>query len=197
MVRIPNGSGTTNRVMGKYIFRFGLLASAIIIGLLFLTVYLRDGTTESYSSVQWIGQLGILIGLCTMYFGIKQFRNREQQGYISLPRAFTLGLLISVMVSVLYVATWVTYLVSSGQGAAISETMMEEAVTKSNRGYETEATLQAQQQVANMFGDMFSSPFAQGVLAFLEIFPAALLVAFMCALMLKKEREVEYQIMDY
>ena len=89
--------------MKRTVLTFGLIAGAImslemIIGLPF---------------IEEIGSLGLVVGYATMvvaflmvYFGIRSYRDRVAGGSIGFGRAFAVGILITLVACVCYVATW-------------------------------------------------------------------------------------------
>src|SRR4051794_17334040 len=89
--------------MKRTVLTFGLIAGAImtlemIIGLPF---------------IEEIGSLGLVIGYTTMvvaflmvYFGVRSYRDRVAGGSISFGRAFTVGILISLIACLCDVGPW-------------------------------------------------------------------------------------------
>lgn len=71
---------------------FALLSAAV----LFLAALVL-GKELSYSTQEVIGYLSIIISLSFVFFGIKHFRDKENDGHITLGKAFTIGILISIL----------------------------------------------------------------------------------------------------
>jgi len=74
---------------------FGLLAGAVI----FLASILF-GKGLSYSTQEALGYLSMVACLSFVFFGIKHYRDHQNNGALSLGKALAIGLLISVLVGV-------------------------------------------------------------------------------------------------
>lgn len=73
---------------------FGLL-----FGLVIFLLHLKLGIDNlDYSTNEILGYVSIFLSLSFIYFGIKHYRDTVNQGIISLGKAITIGLLISVLV---------------------------------------------------------------------------------------------------
>ncbi|MFP2996897.1 DUF4199 domain-containing protein [Spongiivirga sp. MCCC 1A20706] len=79
--------------MQKTVFRFGLFA-LIFAAALFLAG-LVFGKNLDFSTQEIIGYLTILASLSFVFFGIKHFRDKQNNGLVSFGRAFLIGVLIS------------------------------------------------------------------------------------------------------
>ncbi len=86
--------------MRKIVFRYGGYG-AITICVLFLAAwFLADG--QSYAVQEFIGYAVMIVSLSFVFFGIKQFRDTENNGKISFKKALTLGVLISGIVAIVF-----------------------------------------------------------------------------------------------
>ena len=86
--------------MRKIVLRYGGYG-AITICVLFLAAwFLADG--QSYAVQEFIGYAVMVVSLSFVFFGIKQFRDTENNGKISFKKALTLGVLISGIVAIVF-----------------------------------------------------------------------------------------------
>jgi len=72
---------------------YGLLTAVI---LFFLALVL--GKSLDYSAQEVIGYITMIASLSFIYFGIKHYRDKVNNGLVSFGKAITIGLLISAMV---------------------------------------------------------------------------------------------------
>jgi len=86
----------------KTILSFGLISGAIISLMMALTVPFQDKIGHSYI----VGYATIVLSLLLSFFGIRSYRDNVQNGHISFGRAFVVGLSITVISCLCYVATW-------------------------------------------------------------------------------------------
>ena len=89
--------------MKQVIWKYGLFAGVILAALMFLTIPFVDA----------IGDMGIVLGYTTMvlgfmmiYFGIRAYRDGAGAGTVTFGRAFLIGLGITAIGSLCYVASW-------------------------------------------------------------------------------------------
>ena len=74
---------------------YGLLAGLIIFGL-----HLSFLDAFDYSTNEILGYISIFLSLSFIYFGIKHYRDRVNEGVVSFGKALAIGVLISVLVGV-------------------------------------------------------------------------------------------------
>ena len=74
---------------------YGLLAGLIIFGL-----HLSFLDAFDYSTNEILGYISIFVCLSFIYFGIKHYRDRVNEGVVSFGKALAIGVLISVLVGV-------------------------------------------------------------------------------------------------
>ncbi|WP_299216605.1 DUF4199 domain-containing protein [uncultured Dokdonia sp.] len=82
--------------MKKTIKKFG--AYAFIIGIMLFFCMLYFGSRFDYGTQEFLGYATIVIALSTVFFGVKYYRDQENNGKLSFKKALSLGLFISVFV---------------------------------------------------------------------------------------------------
>ena len=97
--------------MRKTVFVYGILSGGIIIATICATIAIWGTRIESGGP--WIGYLVMVIALSSMFFGIKSYRDNTLGGVIKFKTAMLVGLLITLVASVVYVAGWEVYLAAS------------------------------------------------------------------------------------
>ncbi|WP_378180626.1 DUF4199 domain-containing protein [Aquimarina sp. SS2-1] len=86
--------------MKNTIIRYGIYG-AITICVLFL-LSLTLGKNLSYSLQEVIGYTSMVVSLLFVYFGIKHYRDTENDGVVSFGKAMTIGLLISLFAALAF-----------------------------------------------------------------------------------------------
>lgn len=74
---------------------YGLVASVVLFSLA-----LAFGDGMSYSAQEVLGYLTILASLSFIYFGIKHYRDKINNGVVGLGKAIGIGILIAILVGV-------------------------------------------------------------------------------------------------
>ncbi len=87
--------------MKKIVLRFGLYSAITIVTLFFLSWSLF-GNNENYTVKEVFGYASMVIALLFVFFGIKQYRDRVNQGLLSFGKGLQVGILIVLMASIAF-----------------------------------------------------------------------------------------------
>src|SRR6202140_3224145 len=90
--------------MKKTVLTFGLISGLIISVLMGGSLLLADKIGSGHSMA--VGYTIMVASFLLIYFGIRSYRDNDLAGQISFGRAFTCGILITLITTVCYVATW-------------------------------------------------------------------------------------------
>ena len=94
--------------MKKNIVIYGLIAGAIVSILMLSTVnYLShcEGNVN-YDTSMLIGYASMLIAFSLVFVGIRNYRDKFNEGIISFGKAFKIGTMIVLIASTIYVIAW-------------------------------------------------------------------------------------------
>lgn len=169
--------------MSRTILGYGLLSGAVIILGIIITIVIGGGAP--HSSV-WLGYLIMLVGLSSILLAIKQHRDKVLGGVIKFWPAFLIGLGVAVVASLAYVLIWEVYL------ALTHYSFMEQYVAAS-LAQKKAAGLDGA-EYAKLAADLeamkrsYANPLYRLPMTFSEIFPVGLIVALVCAALLRNPR---------
>src|SRR5262245_19211690 len=96
--------------MRKVILTFGLLAGAIVSLLILIGIVLWEGTGKVLVDTELVGYATMVIALSMIFFGTKSYRDNSQSGAIRFWKGFQVGILITLVASLMYTITWETYM---------------------------------------------------------------------------------------
>lgn len=83
--------------MKSTVLKFG--SYGLLVGFLIFFIHLFFGIDNlDHSTNEILGYVSIFLSLSFIYFGIKHFRDKENNGLISLGKAIQIGVLISILV---------------------------------------------------------------------------------------------------
>jgi len=169
--------------MQKIILTFGLIAGAVISAVMLISISFL-GDAIDFSTGEVLGYISMIVALSTIFIGIKNYRDNEMNGVISFGKAFQVGLLITIVASVIYVSSWVIYMNTSDSDFIenYSDYMREEL---HNSG-EPQAVIDEKLAEIENAAEMYKNPFIQIAITFLEILPVGLLISIIAAFLLKK-----------
>jgi hypothetical protein len=138
---------------------------------------------DLYQGSVFYGYLVMLLALTAVFLGVKHYRDKVRGGVIGFGPALLVGLGISTLASLFYVAGWEISLAASGIDFArdYSRLMVDSARAR----HPSPAQLQEAIANAESFARMYSNPLYRIWLTFLEIFPVGVLVSLISAALLR------------
>jgi hypothetical protein len=169
--------------MKRTVLKFGLIAGAImslemIVGLPF---------------IEEVGSLGLVVGYATMvvaflmvYFGVRSYRDRVAGGSIGFGRAFSVGILITLIACLCYVATWEVIFYKFTPDFFDKYAARVVATTKASGA--TADQVEAKRRELAIQGEQYKKPLVNIAYTFIEPFPVGLVFALVCAGMLRTRR---------
>ena len=171
--------------MLRVILKYGLIAG-LVVGTALVAVSLAYGGQPPPGWGMAAGFASMLLALSAVFVGIKRHRDAAGGGVIRFWPAFALGLGISLVASLVYVAAWeLSLALVGGDFAALFAAQMVERAEA--RGLTGEALAAAVAQ-AREFEAMYRKPWMRMPLTFVEIFPVGVLVSLVSALVLRNPR---------
>jgi len=172
--------------MKKNIIIYGLIAGIIVsILMLFSVNYLSHSKGIDYNTSLLIGYASMLIAFSLVFVGIRNYRDKYNNGVISFGKAFRIGLFIVLIASTIYVVAWLIdfYFFIPDFMDKYSASMVSEL--KASGASQVEIDKQTT-EMANMTA-MLKNPFFNAMMTYVEILPVGLVVALISALILKRK----------
>lgn len=171
--------------MKKIILTFGLIAGAIMSLMLALTIPFHDRIGPETGLV--IGYASMIAAFLLIYFGVRTYRDDVAGGVISFGQAFKVGMLIALVASTLYVATWEVMYTRIGDEfvARYKERQMAEARAD---GLQGEALEQKRLKIERDW-QLYDNLAVNIAYTYLEPLPPALLMSLISARLLRRRRE--------
>jgi hypothetical protein len=170
--------------MFRNILSFGTIGGLIVGIALSIVVIGFSGSHLANGMV--IGYTIMLVGLSTIFIGIKRYRDIDLGGVIGFWKALALGLGISVVASIIYVVAWETACAISGMDFAGSYTAAMIAQKKA-AGVSGVALAKFIAEM-NAFKTQYANPLYRWPMTFVEIFPVGVLVSLISAGLLRNRR---------
>ena len=165
--------------------RYGAVAGGIIVAVLIAGIVAtgEHQTQSSIFSTEWFGYTVMLVALSTIFLAIRDYRNNKLGGVIKFLPALGLGLSISVIAGLAYVAGWELYLYATHYSFTDHYAAM--IVEHARRAGSSPAEAAA---AAQSFRDTYGNPLMRVPMTFLEIFPVGVLIALISAAVLRNPK---------
>jgi hypothetical protein len=169
--------------MKKIVLTYGLIAGCIM-SIIMLTSFSLLGCDHMEAGMI-IGYTSMILSLSLVFFGTRNYRDNFQNGVISFGRAFGVGILISLVASLIYVISWMVFqhfMIPDFYEKYAAE-MIEAAQTSGASAAEIAAT----QTEMNSMMEMVKNPVFVFLFTFLEPLPVALLATLVTAFIVKRK----------
>ena len=169
--------------MFRDILKYGVIGG-LVVGLINFTLFTLAGDEPHFEYGMYIGYSVMLVALSTVFLGIKRHRDVELGGVIRFWPAFGMGLAISFIAGVFYVAAWEASqaITQADFMAAYSTFMLEQARAEGKSAAEI-AKLSAEME---QFKVIYANPLMRLPMVFAEIFPVGVLVSLVSAALLRR-----------
>jgi len=170
--------------MRKIVLVFGLIAGAILSAMMLVTLPFQDRIGFERGAV--IGYTTMVLAFLMIYFGVRSYRDNVAGGSVGFVRAFVVGLLITAVASVCYVATW--EVIYYRLAPDFADKYAAYVVDKARKAGASEAQIAEQAREMADFKEMYRNPLANVALTFLEPLPVGLLFTLVTAAVLGRRR---------
>lgn len=173
--------------MKKNILIYGLISGIIVSVLMLCSMnYLShcEGNV-AYDTSMLIGYASMLIAFSLVFVGIRNYRDKYNEGIITFGKAFKVGILIVLIASTMYVLAWLIdfYFFIPDFADKYSAHMLDEL--KASGASQMEIDKQTK-EMANM-AEMLKNPFFNAMMTYAEILPVGLIVTLISSLILKRK----------
>lgn len=168
--------------MKKTVLTFGLISGAVSSAMMLLTIPFLDRI--GFGRAEVIGYSTILASFLLVFFGVRSYRERAG-GILTFGRAFTVGILITLVSCVCYVATW--QVVHRTVAADFGEKYGAYLIEETRRSGATAEQVEARIRQVTEFKRLYGNPLFSIGMTFLEPFPIGLLVTLVSAASLRRK----------
>jgi ethanolamine transporter EutH len=165
--------------------KFGLIAGAIV------TLFMITSTSLAYNKPnikigEILGYSGMLVAFIFVFIGVKSYRDKYCNGFITFGEAFKIGLTITVIASCFYVLTWLIeyYVFMPDFMDKFIKISIENAKAKGLSA----AEIAAHTKDMESYRSWYKNPILVVLLSFMEILPIGLVATFISALIYKRKK---------
>jgi lactoylglutathione lyase len=133
----------------------------------------------------WVGYTSMVISLSLIFFGVKTYRDSYASGIVSFGKAFKIGILITVVASVIYALSWEVAYHTVSKGFV--QKMEEHYTQKLKEETKGEAELSREIEEMEQYWIMYKNPVIRFGMSVFEIFPVGLVISLLSAGLLRKK----------
>jgi Protein of unknown function (DUF4199) len=168
--------------MKKTVLTFGIFSGLVLAVTMIATVPFLHKVSEGKGLI--IGYTTMILAGLLVFFGIRSYRENVSGGKLTFGRAFTVGILISLLSCCFYVGTWeIIYFKFMPDFAEKYASLMVERAKASGASPQKidQTTRQAEEFVHN-----YHNPAYNIGMTFLEVFPVFLAITLLSAAILRR-----------
>ena len=163
--------------MKKILIKYGSISSALIVILMTLSITFDSqiGFDNSYI----VGYTSMIIAFSVIYFALLSYYKTNPEAKISFGRSISIGLLITLIASVVYVIVWLImyYTVFPDFWDKYGVHMIE----KARKSGATEAEVNKQIAMLKEYKEMYKNPLINAAFTFIEPLPVGILISLISA----------------
>ena len=171
--------------MKKTVLTFGLISGVIMAAFMFATIPFIHKIGFNRGLV--VGYTTMVLAFLLVFFGIRSYRENVGNGRISFGRALAVGLLIMLITCACYVITW--EFVYFNFMPDFAEKYAAFALEDARAHGASAAELAKQAEDMRKFQQMYNNIFFNVAMTFLEPLPVGLIMTFISAVILRRNRK--------
>lgn len=172
--------------MKKTVLTFGLISGAILSAVMLVTIPFHDAIGWDRSML--VGYSTMLVAFLLIFFGVRAYRDKVGGGTVRFGRGLGVGMLIGLVASLCYVATWeVLYFTVASDYLVKYEAHV---IDKARANGATDDAIAQKKVEMEKFATLYKNPVINAGMTLLEPMPVALIVALVSAGVLSRRRKV-------
>lgn len=173
--------------MRNVVLLFGSISGIIVSIFLLVGMYLWNQGLLTFDTGDLVGYAGMIIALSLVFFGIKSYRDKHLKGTIKFVQGLHVGLLISLIASLIYAGVWeVYYQTNEDVRNSFMDKYTEYCVMKMKKEGASESDIEKKVKEISDLKEMYKNPFMRFGITAMEILPVGILISFISAAVLRR-----------
>ena len=169
--------------MKKTVLTFGLISG--VVSSLMMLATLPFIHRIGFDKGLIVGYTAIVLSFLLVFFGIRSYRENVGNGSITFGRAFSVGILITLISCAFYVVTW--EIIYFKLMPDFMETFTNYAVEQVRSSGGSQQMIEAKLKEMKDLGVKLNNPFINAAMAFIEPFPVGLLLTLISSAILRRK----------
>ncbi len=171
--------------MKRNVIVFGLISGLIVST--FMAISAGSCSNGDFENSMLIGYAAMIVAFSFIFIGIRNYRNKYNNGIITFGKAFQVGLYITLIASTLYVVVWLFeyYLFFPD----FMDKYSEHIIKGLQESGTAKAEIEKQVQEMEKYKAMYKNPFFVILFTYAEILPTGILITLISSLILKRKQD--------
>jgi len=171
--------------MKKTVLTFGLISGAI--SSLLMVATLPFAHRIGFNKALIVGYTTIVLSFLLVFFGIRSYRDNVGHGQITFKKAFAVGISITLISCIFYVATWEILYFNFMHD--FMDNYGTDTIEKLKASGASPAAVQVQVQHLKRLKEQYENPLFNSLMTFIEPFPIGLAITLISAAVLRKKTQ--------
>jgi hypothetical protein len=172
--------------MKNIVLKNGIIAGIIVSIFMGMSVYFHSKNLEDATLSYILGFTGMFVAFSFTFVGMKQYRDTVNNGSINFGKALSIGLLIALIISTLYVFVWLVELYNFYPDFMEKYSAMEIKNLQSSGLKASELNLKIDE--INQMKESYKNPLFVIGMTYFEILPIGIVFSIISALVIKKRK---------
>ena len=170
--------------MRKIVLTFGLIAGAVMSATMAVALQFQNEIGFDHGAV--VGYTSMVLAFLMVFFGVKSYRDNVENGSVSFGRAFKVGLLITAVATVCYVASW--EVIYYGFMPDFLDKYSAYAMEQAKKSGASDVEIAEQKKKMDQFVEEYKNPLVNIAFTTLEPLPVGLVFTLVAAGVLSRKR---------
>ena len=171
--------------MKKTVLIFGLISGAISSVLMVAT--LPFAHRIGFNKALVLGYTTIVLSFLLVFFGIRSYRDNVGNGQITFTKAFAVGICITLISCMFYVATWEILYFNFMHD--FMDNYGADTIEKVKASGASSVAVQVQVEHLKKLKEQYENPLFNSLMTFIEPFPVGLAITLLSAAVLRKKAQ--------
>jgi hypothetical protein len=171
--------------MKKTVLTFGLISGVIISGMMLAALPFHEAL--GFDRALIVGYTSMVLAFLLIFFGVRSYRDNVAGGSVRFGRALGVGLLIGLVSSLCYVATW--EVVYFNFEPDYMDKYQAHMLDRARANGASEDAIAKQKADMDKFSEMYKNPAINVAMTFVEPAPVALVFALVSAGVLSRRKK--------
>ncbi|HEY3052119.1 MAG TPA: DUF4199 domain-containing protein [Thermoanaerobaculia bacterium] len=171
--------------MKRIVLTFGLISGAILAAMTAMMIPMCMSGVVDLDRSEIVGYTSMVLAFLLVFFGIRSYRENVGGGAITFGKAFTVGILITLIASAVYVISW--EIVYFNFVPDFADKYAAHRIEKMRASGATAAAIESMRQEMARFKVLYANPFLNTAITLLEVFPVGLIVTLVSAAILRRK----------
>jgi hypothetical protein len=171
--------------MKKTVLTFGLISGAISSVMMVATVPFAHSI--GFNKALIVGYTTIVLSFLLVFFGIRSYRDNVGNGQITFTKAFAVGISITLISCMFYVATW--EILYFNFMPDFMDNYGAHTIEKLKASGASPEAVELQVQQLQKFKEQYKNPLFNSLMTFIEPFPVGLGITLLSAAVLRKKAQ--------